>query len=94
MPLVPIPKPGLNGGFTLRKGSFSGTDSAAGRMLRPTPFDVFDEEVPREGVRVRRVPSLVRDEAGVLQRWIARRVAPAGGESASNLAYDNSVRPG
>jgi hypothetical protein len=94
VPLVPIPKPGLNGGFTLRKGSFSGTDSAAGRMLRPTPFDVFDEEVPREGVRVRRVPSLVRDEAGVLQRWIARRVAPAGGESASNLAYDNSVRPG
>lgn len=92
VPLVPIAKPGLNGGFTLRKGSFADTDSAVGRLLKPTPFDVFDEEVPREGVRVRRVPSLMRDEAGVLQRWIARRVAPAGGESASNLAYDNTFR--
>ena len=92
VPLVPVPKPGQDGGFTLRKGSFSDIDSAVGRLLRPTPFDVFDEEVPREGVRVRRVPSLMRDEAGVLQRWIARRVAPAGGESASHLAYDNTFR--
>ncbi len=92
IPMVPIAKPGLNGGFTLRKGSFTDVDSAVGRLLRPTPFDVFDEEVPREGVRVRRVPSLMRDEAGVLQRWIARRVAPAGGESASNLAYDNTFK--
>ncbi len=92
VPLVPVPKPGLDGGFTLRKGSFSETDSAVGRLLRPTPFDVFDEEVPREGVRVRRVPSLMRDELGVLQRWMARRVAPAGGESASNLAYDSTFR--
>ncbi|MDR7126398.1 hypothetical protein [Pseudotabrizicola sp. 4114] len=90
VPMVPVPKPGLTGGFSLRKGSFSDSDGARGRLLQPTPFDVFDEEVPREGVRVRRVPSVMRDEFGVLQRWIARRVGPAGGEAASNLAYDNT----
>lgn len=91
IPMVPVPE-GKFGGFFLRKGSFDGTDASQGRILAGPRFDVFDEEIPREGVRVRRVPSLIRDENGTLVRWTARRVAPAQGESASNLAYDSAFR--
>lgn len=52
------------------------------------------EEVPREGVRIRRVPSLLRDDQGRLQRWTARRVSAAWGESRSRLAYDVTEGPG
>lgn len=92
VPMVPVPNAGRNGGFKLRKGSFDGTDRAKGRVLAPTPFDLFDEEVPREGVRLRRVPSVVRDEDGQLRRWIARRVSPAWGEARSVLEYDATRR--
>ena len=90
IPLVPVPLGGA-GGFKLRKGSFDGEDRALGRVLAGKPLDIFDEEVPREGVRVRRVPSLIRDEAGELVRWVARRVGPASGEAASHLAYDSAL---
>lgn len=87
VPMVPVPK-GNNGGFFLRKGSFDDQDRAQGRLLAATPFDLFDEEVPREGVRVQRVPSLLRDDQGRLVRWTARRISTAWGESRSRLAYD------
>lgn len=90
IPLVPIPTG--TGGFFLRKGSFTDEDGARGHVLAPTPFDVKDEEIPREGVRVRRAPCLMRDDKGALVRWITRRVGPAGGEAASRLAYDNAFK--
>ncbi|WP_309666045.1 hypothetical protein [Tabrizicola sp.] len=92
IPMVPVPNGG-GGGFFLRKGSFDGTDSARGRVLAPVPFDLFDEEVPREGVRLARVPSVLRDERGRLNRWIARRVFAAWGEGRSRLAYDVTSGP-
>ncbi|WP_036296571.1 hypothetical protein [Methylosinus sp. PW1] len=91
IPMVPVPKGGA-GGFFLRKGTFEKEDQARGRMLAPKPFDLFDEEVPREGVRLRRTPSLLRDEHGRLTRWIARRVTTAWGEARSRLAYDATRR--
>jgi hypothetical protein len=91
IPMVPVPKGG--GGFFLRKGTFDGTDRALGRVLAPVPFDLFDEEVPREGVRLARVPSVLRDEQGSLHRWIARRIGPAWGEGRSRLAYDVTAGP-
>lgn len=87
VPMVPVPTGG-DGGFILRKGSFDGIDRALGRVLAATPFDVQDEEVPREGVRLCRVPSILRDETGQLRRWTARRVTTAWGESRSRLEYD------
>lgn len=92
VPVVPVPKGGQ--GFILRKGSFDGTDRAQGHVLSPTPFDLQDEEVPREGVRLRRVPAILRDEDGRLLRWTARRVSTAWGEAASTLAYDVLRGPG
>jgi hypothetical protein len=91
IPLVPVANGG-KGGFHLRKGSFTEEDAARGRILAPLPLDMFEEEVPREGVIVRRVPALVRDNQGHLRRWIARRVSVARGEANSALAWDSALR--
>jgi hypothetical protein len=89
IPMLPIPNGGA-GGFFLRKGAFGAEDQARGRLLAPEPFDLFDEKAPREGVRLRRIPSLLRDEHGRLARWIARRSTTAWGEARSKLSYDST----
>jgi hypothetical protein len=91
IPLVPIPTTG-KGGFVLRKGTMSDADDSVGVLLDPTPFTLQEEEVPREGVRVRRVPSLARSRTGAYLRWIARRVSVGRGEGASQLQDDATVR--
>jgi hypothetical protein len=91
IPLIPIPTTG-RGGFILRKGTMTEDDSSVGVLLDPTPFNLQEEEVPREGVRVRRVPSLARARDGRYLRWIARRVSVGRGEGASALAYDSAIR--
>jgi hypothetical protein len=94
IPLVPIPTNG-NGGFILRKGTMTERDEARGRLLNPTPFNLHEEEVAREGVRVRRAASLARGEDGRYLRWVARRVSVGRGEGSSALAFDGAevVRP-
>ena len=91
IPFVPVPTTG-RGGFVLRKGTMSDRDASIGVLLHPTPFTLQEEEVPREGVRVRRVPSLARARDGQYVRWIARRVSVGRGEGASALAYDAAIR--
>jgi hypothetical protein len=91
IPFVPVPTTG-RGGFVLRKGTMSDTDASMGVLLDPTPYTLQEEEVPREGVRVRRVPSLARASDGRYVRWIARRVSVGRGEGASALAYDAAIR--
>ena len=70
-------------------------DETRGPLLDPTPFNLQEEEVAREGVRVRRVASLARAEDGRYLRWIARRVSVGRGERSSSLAFDGAevVRP-
>ena len=92
IPLVPIPKPNRRGGFVLRKGTMTDVDESVGRLLHPTPFTLQEEEVPREGVRVRRVPALLRTTDGRRVRWIARRVSVGLGEGSSGLAFDGATR--
>jgi hypothetical protein len=70
----------------------SSADDSMGVVLDPTPFTLQEEEVPREGVRVRRVPSLARALDGRYLRWIARRVSVGRGEGSSALAYDSAIR--
>jgi hypothetical protein len=61
-------------------------------MLQPgKPQMVRDEEVPREGVRVRRVPTLARHIDGSYARWVMRRVTVGSGEGSSGLAFDATV---
>lgn len=63
-----------------------------GVLLHPTePMKVRDEELPREGVRVRRVPTIARRIDGSVARWITRRVTIGSGEGSSGLAFDSTV---
>jgi hypothetical protein len=91
IPLVPIPTTG-RGGFMLRKGTMTAEDESRGQLLKPTPFNLHEEEIPREGVMVQRVPALIRTADGRYLRWIARRVRVGRGEGSSGLAFD-SARP-
>jgi len=91
IPLVPVAT-GI-GTFNLRKGTMHDTDSSLGVLLRSTPYDVRDEEIPRAGVRCRRVPALARAEDGSYIRWITRRVNVGRGEGSSNLAFDSALKP-
>jgi hypothetical protein len=61
-----------------------------GRVLEPetTPYVLLEEEVPREGVRVRRVPVLCRSLDGGTHAWVSRRTAVGRGEQSSGLRFD------
>jgi hypothetical protein len=92
IPLVPISV--SPGAMALRKGAMLKAGApvlAHGVILRPTPLTIRDEEVPREGVRVRRVPALARKADGSFERWIGRRITVGRGEGSSGLGYDWAI---
>ena len=91
IPFVPI-STGI-GHIALRKGTMAEEDLSLGVVLDPTPLTVQDEEVPREGLRVRRVPALARAADGRYLRWITRRVSVGRGEGWSGLSFDGTFRP-
>jgi hypothetical protein len=63
-----------------------------GRLLNePGMRRIKDAEVPREGVVVRRTPSLTRRADGTYVRWTTRRVTVDRGEGASRLAFDSAI---
>lgn len=60
-----------------------------GRLLLEGDVSVLkDAEVPREGVRVRRVPAVTRSSDGRYACWTTRRVTVGRSEGASSLAFD------
>lgn len=91
IPLVPVRR--ADGSVELRKGALSTAPAEPhGVLLRPgQPLTLHDEEIPREGVTVRRVPVLARRADGGYARWIARRVGVGRGEGASRLAFDTAT---
>ncbi len=94
IPLLPVAT-GF-GTIALRKGAMVKGDRLVeplGALLKPgAPLVLADEEVPREGVNVRRVPALARHADGTYARWITRRVTVGQGEGASGLAFDSAIR--
>jgi hypothetical protein len=63
-----------------------------GRILnRPDLKALKDAEVPREGVLVRRRPSMTRRADGRYVRWTTRTVGVGRGEGASRLAFDSAI---
>ena len=92
IPLVPVGLPEKTGGFILRKGTLTGTDDSAGRVLAGTKVDFFDEEIPRGGIRVMRIPSLARRPDGSLARWVALRTSDGNSNGTSQLAFDETIR--
>lgn len=83
------------GTIALAKGVMQHGDQLiepVGVVLRPgEAMSLRDEEVPREGVRLRRVPTLARRVDGSYARWITRRVTVGRGEGASGLAFDTTI---
>jgi hypothetical protein len=64
-----------------------------GRLLEPgVPLDVYDEEVPRSGVRVARLWTLGRGADGSTHLWRGRRKGPGRGEGSSGLRFDDTER--
>lgn len=79
--------------ISLVQGAMPGEGGTAvrpiGRLLLDGDMSVLkDAEVPREGVRVRRVPAVTRSSDGRFACWTTRRVTVGRGEGASNLAFD------
>ena len=60
-----------------------------GRILEPDrALSLFEEEVPRAGVRITRAYQYARWIDGSTHLWIARRKQPGRGEGSSGLRFD------
>jgi hypothetical protein len=101
VPLLPVQS---NEGLRLRRGKVLKADGppefidAQGNILRPqvtseNGLSIFEEEIPREGIRVTRHYQLTRWHDGSTHLWIGRRKKVGSGEGSSGLQFD-SVTPG
>jgi len=63
-----------------------------GQLLRRGDVKALkDAEIPREGIVVRRQPSMTRRADGGYERWTTRRVGVGRGEGSSRLAFDSAI---
>ena len=101
VPLVPVKS---NAGLRLQRGKLLRIDgppqliSAQGRILNPddpnqSGLGIFEEELPREGIRVTRSYQLTRWHDGSTHLWIGRRKRVGSGEGSSGLRFDR-LEPG
>jgi hypothetical protein len=98
VPLMPVK---TDQGLRLKRGAVlkpSGSAElvhAVGRILEPgQELSLFEEEVPREGVRVTRSYQFTRWIDGSSHFWIGRRKGVGRGEGSSGLKYDALDRQG
>lgn len=98
IPLLPVQS---NGGLRLRRGKLLKADGtqeliqARGKILVPDPasgdgLSIFEEEIPREGIRVTRNYQLTRWQDGSTHLWIGRRKVVGSGEGSSGLQFDTA----
>ena len=104
IPLVPVRDPAnpvSTSAVVLQRGSLLTQDgtmrpiTAQGTLLEPavSPWYVHEEEVPRAGQRVRRVPSIARWLDGTPHTWVSRRASAGKGEGSSGLRFDIAIPP-
>jgi hypothetical protein len=60
-------------------------------LRRPDVKVLKDAEIPREGIVVRRQPSMSRRVDGTYERWTTKRVGVGRGEGSSRLAFDSAI---
>jgi hypothetical protein len=100
VPLLPVQ---TGNGLRLRRGKVLKADgtqrlvAARGRLLNPDGaatdgLTLYEEEVPREGVRVTRSYQLARWQDGGTHLWIGRRKRIGRGEASSGLRFDRVDR--
>lgn len=101
IPLVPVRDPKGTAAVVLQRGALLTQDgamrpiTAEGVLLAPdvSPWYFHEEEVPRAGLRVRRIPAIARWVNGAVYPWTSRQVGPGGGEGSSGLQFDITVPP-
>ncbi len=104
IPLVPVRDPAdpvPTAAVVLQRGSLLTQDgtmrpvTAQGTLLEPavSPWYVHEEEVPRAGQRIRRVPSIARWLDGTPYAWVSRRSSAGRGEGSSGLQFDLATPP-
>jgi hypothetical protein len=93
VPLLPVR---TNKGLRLRRGVMLNTDGVPkpvhglGSILEPAlELSLFEEEVPREGIRVTRSYQFTRWIDGSSHFWVGRRKGVGGGEGSSGLRFDS-----
>ena len=93
VPLLPVK---TNQGLRLKRGAVLKTDGltenvqALGRILESgQELSLFEEEVPREGMRVTRSYQFTRWTDGSSHFWIGRRKGIGRGEGSSGLKFDS-----
>jgi hypothetical protein len=93
VPLLPVKTTTslrLQRGKVLKVDGSSEFIEAHGRILNPdtNSLKLFEEEIPREGVRVTRHYQLARWHDGSTHLWLARRKKVGTGEGSSGLRFD------
>jgi hypothetical protein len=93
VPLLPVR---TQDGLRLKRGAVLKTDGqsepvhAVGRILEAGhELSLFEEEVPREGVRVTRTYQFTRWIDGSSHLWLGRRKGAGRGEGSSGLQFDS-----
>lgn len=93
VPLLPVK---TNQGLRLKRGAVLKADGlsepvrARGRILEPgQELSLFEEEVPREGLRVTRSYQFTRWIDGSSHFWVGRRKGIGRGEGSSGLKFDS-----
>ena len=96
VPLLPVKS---DEGLRLRRGKVLKVDgppafvAAQGNILQPavtseSGLRIFEEEIPREGIRVTRHYQITRWHDGSTHLWIGRRKKVGRGEGSSGLRFD------
>jgi hypothetical protein len=101
IPFVPVAIDPIRGDIALERAALLDVTTSpptpvrpVGRILRPRdgedPYRVREEEVPRTGVRVRRVACRSRWIDGSTWLWVMRQRAAGAGEGSSGLRFDRA----
>lgn len=99
IPLVPQQVDAQSGQVRLRRGALllaNGTQEVAtarGAVLGGDELSLYEEEVPRSGVRVTRQWQQVRWQDGSTHLWLGRTKQTGRGEGSSGLRFD-TIEPG
>lgn len=102
IPFLPVSLDPANGVVALELASAVASDGHTlilprGRILRPTsiptsaPYQIPEEEISRNGLRVQRLAVRSRWYDGSTQLWQLRRVQPGTGEASSALKFDQAA---
>lgn len=99
IPFVGVPDPArppaiqLQKAQVLRPGANNQPSAVPpiGKILKPEPYFIPEEEIPRAGLRIERVVFRARWTDGSAHLWVARRRRGGAGETQSGLRFDAAL---